>query len=68
MKSLKTILRIIINPKNLDRAIKLIADNNGSLIPIGKVIAENEIYIIKDGEREILKEFGYEHFLTTRKK
>ncbi len=57
-----------INPKNLDKAIKLIADNKGSLIPIGRVIAENEIFIIKDNEREILQEFGYEHFLTTRKK
>ena len=58
----------IIDPNNLSEAIKLIADHKGSLIPIGRVIAENKIYIIKDDEREILKEFGYEHFLTTRKK
>lgn len=57
-----------IKPSDFKKAAKLIKEKNGYLIPIGKVIAENKIYIIKDDKRNVLKDFGYEHFLTVHDK
>lgn len=57
-----------IDPDNFNKAEKLIKEKNGYLIPIGKVIAENKIYIIKDDKRNVLKDFGYEHFITVHDK
>lgn len=57
-----------IDPNNFNKAAKLIKEKNGYLIPIGKVIAENKIYIIKDDKRNVLKDFGYEHFITVHDK
>jgi len=57
-----------IKPSDFKKAEKLIKEKNGYLIPIGKVIAENKIYIIKDDKRNVLKDFGYEHFITVHDK
>ncbi|MCK4237535.1 MAG: thiamine-phosphate kinase [Candidatus Lokiarchaeota archaeon] len=57
-----------IKPSDFKKAAKLIKEKNGYLIPIGKVIAENKIYIIKDDKRNVLKDFGYEHFITVHDK
>lgn len=57
-----------INPNYLDKAKKIIKDQKGMLVPIGKVIEEKQIRIIKNNKRIILEEFGYEHFITTQKR
>jgi len=57
-----------INPDNYKEAKKLIEDQNGILVPIGKVIDENKIYVITDNKKCVLKDFGYEHFLTMHEK
>jgi thiamine-monophosphate kinase len=57
-----------IDPNNFNKAKKIVQDQNGYLVPIGKVIEDNNIYIKKDDTKEILKEYGYEHFLTPYEK
>jgi thiamine-monophosphate kinase len=51
-----------INPNKYETAIKLIQSKGGTLIKIGKVISDENVYLLKDGKRIQLQSLGYEHF------
>ncbi len=51
-----------INPKKYKRAKKIIRENKGTLLKIGVVIDDSEIYISNKGKKYKLKIKGYEHF------
>ena len=49
-------------PNKLEIAKRLIEAKGGTLINIGKVISDKNVYLIKKQKREKLQCFGYEHF------
>lgn len=49
-------------PNKLEIAKRLIETKGGTMINIGKVISDKNIYLIKKEKREKLQCFGYEHF------
>ena len=49
-------------PHKLETAKRLIEAKGGTIINIGKVISDKNIYLIKKENREKLQYFGYEHF------
>ncbi|TFG29832.1 MAG: hypothetical protein EU532_02445 [Promethearchaeota archaeon] len=51
-----------INPDKFESAKKLITDNGGQILNIGKVISEEKIYFLKENKKFELKSHGYEHF------
>jgi thiamine-monophosphate kinase len=51
-----------ISPNNFEIAKNLIRVNGGTLIKIGKVISDENVYLLKDNKRVKLHSFGYQHF------
>jgi len=51
-----------INPKNYDSALKTVQSQGGQLFKIGEVIANKNIYYLKDSKKIELKKWGFEHF------
>jgi thiamine-monophosphate kinase len=52
-----------LNPKNFEIAQKEILSKGGKIFKIGKVISEEGIFIVKEGERKRIKGNGFEHFI-----
>jgi thiamine-monophosphate kinase len=52
-----------IPPEGFEEAQKLIRENSGTLLKIGKVIDQEKILIQKEQKKRELKERGFEHFL-----
>jgi len=52
-----------IDPKNYDPAQEAVKSVGGTLFKIGKVISENNIFIVKDNKKIQLKGYGFEHFV-----
>ncbi|MHA2390947.1 MAG: thiamine-phosphate kinase [Promethearchaeota archaeon] len=52
-----------ISPKDFSKAKKIIQAKGGNIFSIGKVIAGDQIYIIKENKRSELKSDGFEHFI-----
>lgn len=52
-----------IDPKNYDLAQNAVKNAGGNLFKIGRVISENNIYIVKDNKKIKLKGYGFEHFV-----
>ncbi len=51
-----------LDPKDLNKAQNEIQSKNGHLFRIGKIISEENIFIIKESERKEIKSHGFEHF------
>ncbi|NVM34951.1 MAG: thiamine-monophosphate kinase [Candidatus Lokiarchaeota archaeon] len=51
-----------IDPKDFTIAQNEIQSKNGQIFRIGKVISEENIFIVKEGERKEIKSYGFEHF------
>ena len=51
-----------LDPKNYSLAQKEIESKNGQLIIIGRVISEDNIFIVQEGKRKQIKSYGFEHF------
>jgi len=52
-----------INPNNYEIAKNLIREKGGTLIKIGRVISDENVYLLKDNKRVKLHSFGYQHFI-----
>jgi thiamine-monophosphate kinase len=52
-----------IAPNKYDDAYKIVKEEGGQLLKIGRVISEEKIYYIKEGQRFELKSTGFNHFL-----
>ncbi|MFX1501194.1 MAG: thiamine-monophosphate kinase [Promethearchaeota archaeon] len=53
----------MINPKNFNIAQKEILSKGGQIFKIGNVIPEECIFIVKEGEKKVIKDNGFEHFI-----
>jgi thiamine-monophosphate kinase len=53
-----------INSHNFLKAKKEIETSGGTLFKVGKVIPEENIFILKENKRSRLKSYGFEHFHT----
>ena len=51
-----------LDPKDFNAAQKEIQSRNGQIFRIGKVISEENIFIVKEGEKKEIKSYGFEHF------
>jgi len=51
-----------LDPKDYDTVQKEIQSKNGQLIVIGRVISEENIFIVREGKRKLIKSYGFEHF------
>ncbi|MFX1568701.1 MAG: thiamine-monophosphate kinase [Promethearchaeota archaeon] len=51
-----------LDPKDYDLAQKEIQSKNGQLIIIGRAISEENIFIVQEGKRKQIKNYGFEHF------
>ena len=51
-----------LDPKDFNAAQKEIQSRNGQIFRIGKVISEENIFIVKEGEKKEIKNYGFEHF------
>ncbi|MBY8982274.1 MAG: hypothetical protein KGD57_04950 [Candidatus Lokiarchaeota archaeon] len=54
-----------IKPEKFDLAQKMVQAKGGNLLKIGKVISDQNIYILKNNQKYILNKDGYEHFLNS---
>lgn len=52
-----------IDPKDFATAQKEIQSKNGQVFRIGRVISEENIFIVKEGKRKGIKSYGFEHFI-----
>jgi len=51
-----------LDPKDLTTAQNEIQSKDGQIFRIGKAISEENIFIVKEGERKEIKSYGFEHF------
>ncbi|MFX1419801.1 MAG: thiamine-monophosphate kinase [Promethearchaeota archaeon] len=51
-----------INPKNFNIVEKEIKSKGGQIFKIGRVISEESIFIIQEGKKKEIKNYGFEHF------
>jgi len=51
-----------LDPKDFTTAQKEIQSKHGQIFRIGRVISEENIFIIKEGKRKEIKSYGFEHF------
>ena len=51
-----------LDPKDFNAAQKEIQSRNGQVFRIGRVISEENIFIVKEGEKKEIKNYGFEHF------
>ena len=51
-----------LDPKDFTTAQKEIQSKHGQIFSIGRVISEENIFIIKEGKRKEIKSYGFEHF------
>ncbi|MFX1364637.1 MAG: thiamine-monophosphate kinase [Promethearchaeota archaeon] len=52
-----------LDPKDYSTAQSEILSKNGNLFRIGKIISEERIFIVKEGEKKEIKSYGFEHFI-----
>jgi thiamine-monophosphate kinase len=51
-----------VDPKDFNTAQNGIQLRNGQIFSIGRVISEENIYIIQEGKKKQIKNYGFEHF------
>ncbi len=51
-----------LNPERWDISLKKIQSKGGTLLKVGKVISEEKIYVIINGEKKEIRFGGFEHF------